>query len=511
MALKRRPLRIPALPATIALSALAAATSVAGRSSAGSGGCDHVAPTPYPVQADTGFLPVPDGGEVGSHTILGLPVPFPFDGTPRVRITASADLGLASEQMYIRARTGGFETPWRQIPFDNETDCAMPPNCTNVLALWDVEYPPPEWTGELELQIFVTPSVNAKTCPDGFVRVEFQYVALADDDCNGNRRNDACDIAEGLLADCDGNNWADECQIARFPESDCNGNGLPDCCDAQAGARDCNRNGTLDECEIKSDASLDCDGSGLIDACEVAFGIAPDADLNGIPDACDIASGRLADCDGNGLADIAEVLLPGNDVDGDLVLDACDPRSPDINADGSVGAPDLSTLLDRWGTANPPCDLDRDGSVGAPDLSLVLASWGPIPICGNGVLNLGENCCNCPEDASCGPGFDCFYGSCLPCVSGECPGKSDACLAYYGAPPVVCYGCSDPTYGVDELSCYGRPLQDLNCATAFTSPSRTPGFSMHLLDARRPDAALASLGVLLLVTIPRGRDRRRSR
>jgi hypothetical protein len=50
----------------------------------------------------------------------------------------------------------------------------------------------------------------------------------------------------------------------------------------------------------------------------------------------------------------------------------------DLNGDGSVGAADLSTLLNNWGT-NGAGDLDGNGSVGASDLSTLLNAWGPCP------------------------------------------------------------------------------------------------------------------------------------
>ena len=454
----------------------------------------------YLFRIDTGSMPLPAGGQMTSTTLSGLPEPRTLTW-PNLRIRASADLGLASERLFMRIHVPGLESDWQEIAFDSETDCASPPHCTNLGPAWDAWYGQ-IWTGELDIEVYATPTVNEKTCPNGFIRVEIQYLSAMDDDCDGNRRNDACDIADGLLADCDDNGWADTCQLARFPELDCNGNGILDCCDAAAGARDCNQNGILDMCEITQDPALDCDQSGFLDACEVAYRVASDINLNGIPDSCDIAAGRLADCNRNGIADVAELTDPRNDIDGDLLLDACDPRSADINNDGNVGAPDLATLLDRWATANQACDLDLSGDVGAADLSLLLTAWGPAFLCGNGVLNPGENCCNCPTDAGCGDGYDCFYGACLPCIDRSCPPKSDECFAFYGVAPVICYGCTNPTYGVDIVPCYNLQVDDLICAMPLTSRSRTPGFAMHLIDAREPTLALASLGLLRVLAVP---------
>jgi hypothetical protein len=50
----------------------------------------------------------------------------------------------------------------------------------------------------------------------------------------------------------------------------------------------------------------------------------------------------------------------------------------DLDADGGVGASDLSLVLLAWGSlaASDPADLDGDGTVGAADLSILLESWG---------------------------------------------------------------------------------------------------------------------------------------
>ena len=52
----------------------------------------------------------------------------------------------------------------------------------------------------------------------------------------------------------------------------------------------------------------------------------------------------------------------------------------DLDADGSVGASDLLSLLVQWGTdpGGPP-DFDGDGNVGASDLLALLVNWGPCP------------------------------------------------------------------------------------------------------------------------------------
>jgi formylglycine-generating enzyme required for sulfatase activity len=60
---------------------------------------------------------------------------------------------------------------------------------------------------------------------------------------------------------------------------------------------------------------------------------------------------------------------------------ACDA---DINADGTVGAPDLAALLGAWGACSGcAADVNNDGLVNAADLSALLGLWGatcvPLP------------------------------------------------------------------------------------------------------------------------------------
>jgi hypothetical protein len=49
-----------------------------------------------------------------------------------------------------------------------------------------------------------------------------------------------------------------------------------------------------------------------------------------------------------------------------------------LDADGAVGAADLSTMLASWGACGKACaaDIDGDGLVNAADLSALLVAWG---------------------------------------------------------------------------------------------------------------------------------------
>ncbi len=102
-------------------------------------------------------------------------------------------------------------------------------------------------------------------------------------DCNGNRRQDACDL------DCN----AEECEPPCGTSADCNENGVPDECEP-----DCNHNGVADNCDLRDcplgeRACADCNHNTVPDGCD------PDCDRDGLPDDCDVAS----DTDGDGITD----------------------------------------------------------------------------------------------------------------------------------------------------------------------------------------------------------------
>ncbi len=54
------------------------------------------------------------------------------------------------------------------------------------------------------------------------------------------------------------------------------------------------------------------------------------------------------------------------------------PPLGDVNADGSVGAPDIAIVLSSWGAAPTfvRADLNADGAVDARDLTILLTNWG---------------------------------------------------------------------------------------------------------------------------------------
>jgi len=159
-------------------------------------------------------------------------------------------------------------------------------------------------------------------------------VSACGGDCNGNGRNDACELADGSASDCDDNGVLDACDVTDGTALDCNGNGVPDECDIASGAsgdcnfdgipddcqpnEDCNANGVRDICDIGAGTSDDCNfdlvpddcqpngdcnGNGAPDLCDLGAGTAPDCNSNLLPDSCDIAGGTSLDDNGDGIPD----------------------------------------------------------------------------------------------------------------------------------------------------------------------------------------------------------------
>ncbi|MBL9118566.1 MAG: hypothetical protein JNL80_01475 [Phycisphaerae bacterium] len=97
------------------------------------------------------------------------------------------------------------------------------------------------------------------------------------------------------------------------------------------------------------------------------------ADLASVSDALALATNSLP-----GLA-LGAMLRTVVDADGDGEPDTC-ACPADLNADGSVGAPDLAALLGGWSGEGVPSelgDIDGDGDTDAGDLAALLGAWGP--------------------------------------------------------------------------------------------------------------------------------------
>lgn len=439
----------------------------------------------------------PSHGVVQAFVFGGLPaLAWVPDAMPFLRVRVSGDLGLLDENLYVRIDGG----TWTPLSFPLEGDCSVPAECRMIPIDPGLLAP-----GELRVEIVAGPGVSASVCPKGFTEVGLQYSAEYNHDCNGNRRDDACEILEGLLADCDLNLVPDSCQIAVLPETDCNGNGFPDCCDFNKGALDIDTNGRLDSCEIAESPARDCDGNGILDIWQIFALNEPDLDRNAVLDSCDVAAGRLSDCDGDGISDLAELLAGASDANGDYIVDGCSIASPDLYVDGIVNSADIAVLLSLWQGNDLRGDLNLDGLLSGADIAVLLSAWGPIGFCGDGIADARENCCNCPQDVRCGTGLDCYYGICLPCPSGNCPGAGlDACMALTGQRPPI-------NYSGNLDICYPQYGQPFFCGFGQYGFVRHNGFSPSVIspELSRPTVAFASFGLLTLLIVP-GRLLRRA-
>ncbi len=101
--------------------------------------------------------------------------------------------------------------------------------------------------------------------------------------------------------DCNGNSIDDARDIALGTSLDVNHDGIPDEC------QDCNNNGILDPIDI-SNGAPDVDGNGVLDACE------PDCNGNNYPDRAETVNGISPDFDGNFLPDACDADCNNNAV-----------------------------------------------------------------------------------------------------------------------------------------------------------------------------------------------------
>ncbi len=184
---------------------------------------------------------------------------------------------------------------------------------------------------------------------------------VCDADCNNNGLADSCDIANGTSEDVDGNGVPDECQ------DDCDANGIPDKWELVEGAPDCNENGLLDVCDIDMGISGDCDLNAIPDECDIAGG-APDCDDDGVIDTC---NADWNDCDGNGVYDVCDIAGGAPDCDLDGLIDTCNADWDDCDDNGVYDACDIAGpdgddcnsngILDSCDIANGAPDYNNNG------------------------------------------------------------------------------------------------------------------------------------------------------
>lgn len=81
----------------------------------------------------------------------------------------------------------------------------------------------------------------------------------------------------------------------------------------------------------------------------------------------------------------------------------------DLNGDGTTNAADLAILLGAWGPNSSCADLNFNGLVNAADLAILLGGWG-CSLCGNGVVDPGEECDDGNNDDGDGCESNCLFG-----------------------------------------------------------------------------------------------------
>ena len=352
-------------------------------------------------------------GQGKQHTFAGVPATSAAPVT--LTVWARGDLDLAQELLVISVDGTGLGTAFANTG-DVTSDCGTEGLYRAALTLSEAQYAAFAADGAITVRAEPSIGVDATQCPSAALFFQLD-ITRPYADCNGNGRNDGCDIdlnplldcnGDGLIdscagtgtgGDCNGNQigdnceilsspWLDcdqsgaidSCEIAANPALDCNGNGRIDSCDVAGDftGLDCDRNRQVDSCEITADPSLDCNANGVLDRCDVQdpnF----DCDLNGLVDSCEIAADPSLDCDGNGRLDACDVMENAQDKDQDGRLDRCEHARGDFNLDGVVDGADLAGLLVLWGLLNPPYgDFNSDGTVSAPDLADLLGRWGPV-------------------------------------------------------------------------------------------------------------------------------------
>ena len=113
---------------------------------------------------------------------------------------------------------------------------------------------------------------------------------------------------------------------------------------------DCNNDGICDDGQLPGN---DCNGNNVLDSCDIANGSATDCNGNGTLDSCDIAAGT-PDCNGNGKPDSCDIQRgSATDCNGNGVPDSCDIIGGSANDVNQNGIPDS-------------CEPDCNGN-GIPD------------------------------------------------------------------------------------------------------------------------------------------------
>ncbi|MBM4111517.1 MAG: hypothetical protein FJ254_09215, partial [Phycisphaerae bacterium] len=233
---------------------------------------------------------------------------------------------------------------------------------------------------------------------------------------------------------------------------------------------DCNEDGICDDDQLPGN---DCNGNNVLDSCDIANGTSSDCNGNGTPDSCEIEGGA-ADCNGNGVLDSCELASgSATDCNGNGVLDSCDIAggAPDCNSNGKPDSCDIAN-----GTSN---DCNHND---IPD-SCDIASGSANDVNSNGIPDSCEPDCNgngIPDAYEVDGGFvaDCNHNgqpdSCdIAGGAADCDGDGvlDSCELADGAPDCNSNGVLDSCdiANGSSLDCNGNTIPD-SCDLANGAP-----------------------------------------
>ena len=156
--------------------------------------------------ASTSGLLAPLSG-AASINYLFTALPRAYAGTPQLTIDVTADLGSATDGIFVSI-DGGSAFP---LFGSDGTDCPATPD-RSIRSFTLPAFNALVSDGELRVQITTFGSVNSANCTNGGVRLALSYAGLPSaSDCNNNGRPDTCDIALGSSSDLDANGLPDDC------------------------------------------------------------------------------------------------------------------------------------------------------------------------------------------------------------------------------------------------------------------------------------------------------------
>jgi Regulator of chromosome condensation (RCC1) repeat len=316
-------------------------------------------------------------GEGKQHTFAGLPTTSAAPVT--VTVWARGDLDLASEFLTISVDGTVVGAAFNNVGDASDCDGGGNGLYRAAFTLTEAQYAAFAADGSITLRAEPSIGVSPTQCGNAALYLQLDTTRPYAD-CNGNGRNDACDIDLNPLLDCDQNGVPDSCE-GTGGGTDCNGNQISDSCEIVANpVIDCDSNGEIDSCEIAANPALDCNTNGRIDSCDVVgeFGVF-DCDNDNLIDTCEIAANPGLDCNLNGRLDSCDIATGTQDKDFDGRPDSCEFAKGDFNLDGQINGADLAGLLAIWGLANPPYgDFNGDNYIAGADLSILLSRWGPV-------------------------------------------------------------------------------------------------------------------------------------